>query len=298
MKKRILLCDLSSILHSVKYSLAKHRLSNNEKSTFVIYGFLLKLQFLIRKTKAEVIVYALDSQSSLRKNIYSRYKENRNKNKDEKQEELDRLALPQFAEVIEYVIPELGYRNRFKAEGLEADDVIASVCKKYKNDEIIICSTDQDLYQLLTPNVCILNAKTNNWYTISKFEVDYGIEPKMWKRVKAIGGCTSDNVGGIPIPQDDPNKKQMHVKEKTALNFIKGELGENTKAYKAIVSKEGKKIMNRNKRLVILPFRGTPEFNIMPDRPRELGLVNICEKYGFKSIESTWEKWRKSLRLR
>lgn len=172
------------------------------------------------------------------------------------------------------------------------------MCKTYKDQEIVICTTDQDLYQLLTPNVCIFNARNNKWYTDHDFKREYGIEPKIWKRVKAIGGCKSDNVIGVPIPQPDPDKKQMHVGEKTALNFIKGDLGENTKAYQAITSKEGKKIINRNKSLVILPMKDTPNFNIQRDRPSEVGLQKVCTKYGFKSIESDFWSWKKTLRLR
>jgi 5'-3' exonuclease len=298
MNSRILLVDLAAVLHAIKFSLGKHRLSYKEKDTFVIYGFLLKLNFLLRKTNARVVVFALDSDTSKRRDIYADYKLKRKQNRTEQQIELDTLALPQFEEIKKYVLPTLGYRNVFGAEGFEADDVIGVICKKYKQYQIVLCSTDQDMYQLLTPNVCMLNAKTNAYYTVTDFQEEYGIEPKMWKRVKAIGGCKSDNVQGVPIPQPDPTKKQLHVAEKGALNFIKGEMKPTTKAYQAITSREGKDIINRNKKLVILPFKGTPEYTIRPDRPREIGMRDICEKYGFKSIEDDFEFWKKTLRLK
>jgi len=298
MESRVLIIDLLAVLHAVKFSLGKHRLSNKDKPTFVIYGFLLKLNFLLRKTKASVVVYALDSDTSKRKKIYSVYKEKRKQNRTDKQIELDNLALPQFKEISGHVIPKLGYRNVFGAEGFEADDVIGRVCKDYKDEQIAICSSDHDMYQLLTNNVCMINAKTNNWYTINHFINEYGIKPNMWKRVKAIGGCSSDGVKGVPIPQPDPTKKQMHVAEKGALNYIKGETASTTKAHQAIESREGKDVINRNKSLVILPFRGTPKFTIRPDHPKELGLRHICEEYGFKSITNDIERWKKILRLR
>lgn len=298
MNQRILILDTSAILHQVKFSLAKHKLSNKEKPTFVIYGFLLKLSFLLKKTKSNVVVFATDSLSSKRKKMYAEYKEKRSQNKTEQQIALDKLAYPQFDEIINYVIPKLGYRNVFGAEGFEADDVIGRVCKTYKDSEIIICTTDQDMYQLLKNNVAIFDIRINNWFTEKSFKTKFGIEPKMWKRVKAIGGCSSDNVKGVPIPQPDPTKKMRHVAETGALNFIIGKMNPNTQAYKAIVSKAGKQVINRNKKLVILPFKDTPEFPIRPDHPRRSGFIDVCEKYDFKSLLSDMDYWKNTLRLR
>lgn len=287
MENRILIIDCNAVLHSVKFSLAKHRLSNNEKPTFVIYGFLLKLQFLLRKTRANVIVYALDSSTSKRKEIYNIYKEKRVKNKSDEQIALDEISYPQFAQVTNFVLPTIGYKNIFGAEGFEADDVIGSICKKYKDEEIVICTTDQDMYQLLTDNVCMFDSRKNNWYTKKDFKKEYGIEPKMWKRVKAIGGCSSDNVEGVP-----------GVGEKTVIKYITGNLPTHHKTYQAIKSKKGRKIINRNKSLVILPFKGTPEFIIRQDWLTQSGLERVCEKYGFDSIISDWRSWVNILRLR
>jgi 5'-3' exonuclease len=298
MFKRILLIDTLSILHQLKYSVGKRKLKKAEESSFIIYGFLFKLNALMNKSKANVVVWGLDSKTSKRRQLYANYKKKRHENKTAKQIELDNLAYPQFDEIINYVIPTLGYMNMFGEEGYESDDIIASICKKYKDNEIVIVTTDHDLYQLLTPNVCILNAKTDGFYSIKSFENEYGIEPKMWKRVKALGGCFSDQVSGVPIPQPDPTKKQRHVAEKGALNYIKGKMSPTTQAYKAIESRAGKDIINRNKALVILPFRGTPSFSIRPDRLRKKGLIAICKRYGFKAILSDIDSWVKSMRLR
>jgi len=297
MKNRIFLFDLYSVLHTIKFSLGKQRLSDTEKSTFVIHGFLLKLNYLLRKTGAKTVVYALESNRSLRKEKYSLYKEYTHK-KTEQQKALDKLAFSQFQEIIEYVLPTIGYQNLFSADGYEADDVIGRICKSYKDNQIVICSTDHDMYQLLTDNTAIFNPKKNIWYTKTKFKNEYGLEPRMWKRVKAIGGCSSDNIKGVPIPQSDPSKKQQHVAEKGALNFLLGKMNPKTKAYKAIISREGKKVINRNKELVILPMKGTPEFEIKPDILSEAGLKEVCEKYGFTTIMDDLNTWRHILGLR
>jgi DNA polymerase-1 len=296
MKHRILLVDTEAVLHSAKFSMVKQKLSHKELPTFVIYGFLMKLQYVCRKTHCNLVVFALDSKQSKRKKIYSKYKEKRSKDKTEEQIELDKIAYPQFDAVKNYVIPTIGYRNVFKVRGLEADDIIASICKTYKDSEIIIATTDQDLYQLLTDRVCIFNIRTNQYFTIDDFREKYGIEPKMWKRIKVYGGCSSDSVPGVPIPQPDKNKKQRHIAEKGALNYVLGKTKPTAQAYKAINSPEGKKVIARNKKLVILPFRGTPKFKLRPDRITKNGLKEVAEEYGMNSILDDLDDWYYSLK--
>lgn len=296
-KMRILVIDFKAVGHSIKFGMMNTKLSAKEKPTFLIYGFLLKLNFLMRKTKSNMIVYALDSKHSKRRHIYASYKENR-QNKTQQQIDLDELAYPQFDALEKYVFLEIGYRNIFGVKGFEADDIIASFCKTHKNHQIIICTSDQDLYQLLTNNVCIINTKTNKYYTKTYFENEYGIKPEEWKHVKSIGGCSSDNVKGVPIPQTDITKKQLHVAEKGALNYIKGEMKPTTKAHKAITSFEGQQVVKRNLKLVTLPFNGTPEIKIRPEYLTREGLLNVAKKFEFSSIIKDINSWSHILKLR
>jgi len=286
-RKRILLVDTSSILHHVKHSGA-NRLKEKDKPTYIIWGFLLKLQLLMQKTKAHVCAFATDSlpEDSIRKKIYPPYKVKRNtREKTEKELALDAIAWPQFHAVEQEVLPSMGYSNIFMTKGLEADDIIGRICKSYKNCEIIIVTSDQDMYQCLSPQVCILKPKTMSYYTKAMFEKEFGIEPKMWKRVKAIGGCSTDEVKGVP-----------GVAENTALKFVKGELPEHWKSYKAIMSKEGKRVINRNKSLVILPLRRTPDYDVQHDKVSKIKVQGMAKKYGFKSILMDLENWTRILK--
>ena len=187
--KRIMICDCGSLLHSVKFSMGKGKLSHNDKPTFVLYGFLLKLQFLMTKIRPDLLVFAVDSPNSKRKKIFAAYKEKRHKNKTEEQSELDTLAYPQFEEVKNYILPKLGYKNVFSEDGLEADDIIGSICKTYTDHEIVIVSNDGDLYQLLTDRVCMFDPSKNQYFSEDDFEKKYNMKPEMWKRVKVFGGC-------------------------------------------------------------------------------------------------------------
>ena len=89
--------------------------------------------------------------------------------------------------------------------GDESDDLIATLCIRYKNDFIIdIFSEDKDLLQLIDNNVNIIMknkdknikdkyAKINmdNFYTIFNFY------PKQILDYKSIAGDNSDNLPGI-----------------------------------------------------------------------------------------------------
>jgi DNA polymerase I len=290
--RRILIVDTSSLLHAVKFSLAKHKLTHEQQPTFVIFGWLDSMLALNREICPMVTVFAIDSKTSIRKDMYPNYKSKRQE-KTEELKALDDLAFPQFDLIQDRLIGELGYRNVFGAEGFEADDVIARVTKKYKDSEIVFASSDKDLYQLLTDNVVMFKYNTKAFYTIEDFRDEYDIEPKMWKRVKTYGGCTSDNVEGIPIPEGKKN-----IGEGYALKYIKGNLPEHYKAYKAFVVPENKSIIKRNKQLVILPHRKTPDFNIRPDHLSKKALMRICKEFGFKSIYKDIHKWSKIMRLK
>ena len=292
--RNILILDLSSVLHSVKFSLGKHKLTHKEQPTFVMYGFLNSLYAYQNKVKPDIIVVACDSRTSLRKELYPLYKHKRQK-KTPEQAALDKIALPQFETIRYELLPELGCRNIFGVDDLEADDVIGRLCKMriYKNDYITIATTDKDIYQCLRHNVRIINSKNKTFYTLKDFTRDYGIEPKMWKRVKAYGGCTSDCVKGLPIPDS-----VKCIGEGYALKFVKGELPEHYKAYKAFIVPENKKILQLNKELVILPHKSTPDFKIRPNHFSRKGLVAICKRYGFESILSMRKDWFSLLRMK
>ncbi len=285
-RSRILLVDTSSILHVVKHS-GKKTVRKKDLPSYIIYGFLLKLQSIMRKSKADVCVFARDSHpdKSIRKKIFPKYKKKRNETKTPEQMELDAIAYPQFTAVEEEILPLMGYKNIFKTERLEADDIIGSICKSYNHCEIIIVTTDHDMYQCLTDTICILNPKTMQYFTKAKFTKKYDICPNMWKRVKAIGGCSSDEVPGV-----------HKVGEKTVLKYLKGDLPKHYKTYKAIISEQGKKVIERNKSLVILPFRGTPKYDIVEDELTKKKIRDMAEERGFMAIVTDINNWYQILK--
>jgi DNA polymerase-1 len=288
MRNRILLIDNSAVLHILKHAYDHKRLKKNEQSTYIIFNFLFRLQFLIRKVRPTVCVFARDSHTakSKRRIIYPDYKIKRQKEKKPEQIALDNIAYPQFTEVEEKVLPNLGFTNIFKVPGLEADDVIASVCKSNPSSEIIIVTTDEDMYQLLTNTVCILNAKRIKYFTKQDFIKKYGIQPNDWKKVKAVAGCKTDEVPGIP-----------GIGEKTIIKYLRNELPPHHKTYQKIKDKQYFDLITRNKKLVILPFEGTPSFEVdFMNRPTAKGIKKVGKLYNFLPIKKDFNHWCKTLR--
>jgi 5'-3' exonuclease len=301
--KRIVVIDTSSILHAAKHSIGKkNKLSHGEQYTFIIYGFLIRLRIIAVKTRPTVLVFANDSgkEKSIRKlKYYPPYKMSRDDSeKTPEQLALDEISYPQF-DIVKKIIKYVGWKNVFETPGYEADDIIASICKKYTEHEVCIVTSDEDMYQLLDDHIAIMKPKNHNWYTKEHFEMEYGVHPKMWKRIKVYGGCSTDGVPGIPIRSDDKDKKIRRIGPGFALKYIKGELKESSSAYKAIKDPINAKIIKRNKYLTILPLVGTPEYNIQMDNNLSLErFTEVCNKYGFNSILTDLEAFSDVLKLK
>ena len=288
---RIALVDVSSILHSCKHSIGKkHKLSHKEQYTFIIYGFLLRLKTIARNSLADQLVFCLDSDRSIRRARYFRqYKEGRNKQtKTPDQEYLDEISYPQFNIVKSEIIPGIGFKNVFMQPGREADDIMAIICQEYNEHEIVIVSSDEDMYQCLARNVSIMKPRDFRWYNITNFRAEFGIDPVDWKKVKMYAGCKSDFVPGIP-----------GVGNATAIKFLHNELSPTTKAFQAIMAKENKIILRRNKIITSLPLVGTKPCKIVRDDSlSRKALIDICKRYNFKSIYEDIKDFSLTLKLR
>lgn len=91
----------------------------------------------------------------------------------------------------------LGIANLYPST-LEADDIIAWLCDKFKDDQSIVISTDKDMLQLVSDNVTVYNPTKDIQITPHNFLDVVGVELKLFVKHKAITGDKSDNISGIP----------------------------------------------------------------------------------------------------
>lgn len=266
-----LVFDCNYMCHRAFYSTGK--LAHNDVLTGVIYGFLRDVMNLKNELDADNLVFCFDSKSNLRKEVYPDYKANRNRNLTEEEQkakaELHRQIKLLRTEYLDYV----GFKNIFCKKGYEADDLVASVCfDMNKDDEAIIVSDDHDLYQLFRSNVNIYSPKRKRILTKKWFMKEWNMHPSRWVEVKALAGCSSDNITGI-----------KGIGEATAAKWVRGEISPNTKKYDLILNRTS--ILKINIPLVTLPFKGTPSYELTDDRFNKKRWNKLMDALGMTSMK-------------
>jgi DNA polymerase-1 len=273
------------------------------RRTGVIFGFFMKLMHLARRLETNRFIFAWDSRQSTRKIIYEDYKKREPSLKMRGTDEvLDYDALhTQMDMLFDDIFRRLGFVNVFRRTGLEADDIIATVVKNgdvhpaYTDEPIewIIASTDRDLYQLLTDNVCMYNLRLKNIYTETDFTKTYGITPKQWVLAKAMGGCDSDKVAGIKGIADPAKSERSR-----ALQILRGEL--TSGAFVDTVNSDlGQFIIKRNIGLIKLPLAPNLKVQILPDMLQRARFLEVFDELGFNSFlkPDKWADWERYFEL-
>lgn len=163
--------------------------SSDGKPSGMVNGFANFIAKLKSDFKSDYIVFALDSGGdTFRTKLYQNYKKNRESPPNELKEQLS---------VCIKMIEDMGFAS-LSIKGYEADDIIASFVKKYKNQvQINILSHDKDLYQLIDDNVSIISPTTKTRYDRAGCHEKYGIFPEQVKDFLAITGDLCDNIPGV-----------------------------------------------------------------------------------------------------
>lgn len=284
MKDDWLLIDSNYLCHRARWSMGD--LAWQGRPTGVIYGFLSSILQLQKRFDTNNVAFCFDSQSSLRKAIYPNYKAHRKNRKPMKKQE--EMFEKEFHKQIKLLrtsyLPEIGFNNIFLQKGYESDDLLAQIAKDIHTIlDVIIVTADKDLFQCITTNISVYNPHKHIRMTYQRFYQTYKILPTEWILVKALAGCTTDNVKGLP-----------NIGEKTVLKWMWGELNHSTKACKLIISKQAKAIQCGNLPLVLLPFDGTKKIKLQNDNISKTGWRSVCKRLGFKSlIDNTPKRKRK-----
>jgi len=153
------------------------------KRTGGLYGFIQLFSKYVNVHLPSSIVVCDDYPPYKKLEIFPEFKSDRKDNPS-----------PEFHEYIreshDYVRHFLSMINIpcLSIKGLEADDLIAFIIQNigYKYDYNIICSNDDDLFQLLSENVSLQRSK--DVYTLQDFRKEYELEPFHWSNVLTLKG--------------------------------------------------------------------------------------------------------------
>ncbi len=271
MSSPLLVLDSHYLCHRSFHTLD---LSWDGRATGVIYGFLKSISLFKEEFRTDRIAFCFEGTSSHREKLYPEYKQKRKQERSPEEAKAYASLGVQISELRMRYLPQIGFQNIFCYAGFESDDSMAEIARSFPRDqEVILVTGDQDLFQCLRPNVIIYSPQRGKLITDRWFQNQFQIPPARWALVKAIGGCSTDNVKGVP-----------GVGEITALKFAQGLLSPDSKAYRSILSPEGKAIVRRNKKLVQLPFEGCPVPLVVKDEVSKKGWKEVCETLGMRSL--------------
>lgn len=184
----ITIIDTFGFFFRLYYAMSGLKTKDGRPSSMV-HGFANFIANLRNEFSSDYIIFALDSRGkTFRSQIDPNYKTNR-----QTPPEALVAQLPICIDMIE----KMGLYS-YSAEGYEADDIIASVVKKYKNThKINIVTHDKDLYQLIDKNVKIYSPAKKVLYDEEGCYEKYGVYPDQIRDFLAICGDSSDNIPGI-----------------------------------------------------------------------------------------------------
>ena len=285
--KKLILLDSHALLHRSYHALPP---LVSEKGILVngVYGFLLVFLKIIRELKPDYLAATFDLKGPTFRHLeYKEYKAKRVKVPDNFYEQVE--IVKRFLNAFGVLILE--------KEGYEADDIIATIVEKFKDEdlEIIILTGDLDTLQLVNDKVSVYTfgkgIKDQIIYTPSKIKQRYNLEPKELIDFKALKGDPSDNIKGVP-KIGEKTAKTLIEKYKNLDNLYK--LIEENKIKDLSLSilanlKEHKKEAFFSRQLVALDNKVPIEFNLNEmkwQEPKKEKIVPLLEEFGFKSLIS------------
>ncbi len=198
---RLYLIDGSSYIFRAFFALPP--MSNSkELPTQAIYGFTTMTLKFLKEHQPEMLAVVLDAgRETFRNEIYHEYKSNR--------PEAPPDLIPQFP----YIRKVLQAMNipALELAGFEADDLIATLAKKFSSQEteVVIVSGDKDLMQLVGDTTRILDTMKSRWIGVEEVKEKFGVEPHQVVEVMGLMGDPTDNIPGI-----------KGIGEKTAIPLI------------------------------------------------------------------------------
>ena len=225
MKKNLYIVDGSSYVYRAFHAMPPLTTSSG-RPTGAIKGVSNMMMNLRNENDGSSIITVFDAKGkTFRSDIYSNYKANRPPMPDELRLQLD--PIKSICKAIGFPIVEI--------EGVEADDVIATIVKIAKEEgySCVISSLDKDLMQLVEdPDVSMINTMTNKKFNEKDVIEKFGVKPNQIRDMLALVGDSSDNIPGVPKVGQKTAAKWLNefgdlksIKENAP--SIKGVVGEN-----------------------------------------------------------------------
>jgi DNA polymerase I len=193
-RPELFLIDGNSLVYRAFFALPETISTSKGQPTNAIFGFASMLVKILTEHGQQPTLVVWDAGMSGRKEVYPEYKAQRSTKPDLLSEQWPHL---------QPLVDAFGYTN-VKVDGFEADDVIASLATKAREQDIdvMVVTGDRDLFQLIEPGIRVM--ATSRGITETKvYDRDavidrYGIAPELVPDFTGLKGDTSDNIPGVP----------------------------------------------------------------------------------------------------
>src|SRR5512147_850782 len=190
----LFLIDGNSLAYRAFFALPESIATHDGRPTNAIYGLASMFAKMLIDCDPAAVVVCWDAGWSGRDLTYEPYKSERKPRPD-----LLRDQWPHLMPLAEA----FGFTN-IRVEGYEADDVIASLTKRAREQgiQVMVVSGDRDVYQLVEDGVRVMT--TSRGVTDTKvYDREgvierYGVPPELVTDLIGLKGDTSDNIPGVP----------------------------------------------------------------------------------------------------
>jgi DNA polymerase-1 len=192
--KELFLLDGNSLAYRAFFALPESIATADGRPTNAIYGLASMLVKIIDEHHPGGVVVAWDAGMSGREVTYDLYKAQRKSRPD-----LLREQWPHLMPLVEA----FGYTN-VKVEGYEADDVIATLAVRAREEGIpvMVVTGDRDAYQMVGDGIRVMSTSRGitetKVYDREAVIERYGVPPELVTDLMGLRGDTSDNIPGVP----------------------------------------------------------------------------------------------------
>ncbi len=186
----LFLIDGHNVLYRTFYGVPRLTAPDGTPTNAVLGVARIVLKIL-RTESPDAVAAVFDSPGPTpRHELYPQYKATRLKVPEEL---LSQMPL------VDELIDALGVR-RVAVPGVEADDIIGTLSARAEEQgmDVVIVSSDKDLYQLVSGRVKVRDGLKENLVGEPQVEETFGVPPGKVADLLALSGDPSDNVPGVP----------------------------------------------------------------------------------------------------
>jgi len=193
-KPLLLLFDGHALVHRAFHALPPLSVSKTGEPTGAVYGFVRMLFKVVQDFKPTHWAIAFDRPAPTFRHLeFEEYKAQRPEAPDDLRRQFGRVR--QIVQALNLPI--------FELDGYEADDLLGTISLQAaaRGFDVILVSGDNDLLQLVTPDIKVLLPRRTfsetTLYDTEAVRDRFGVAPEQMPDFKGLKGDPSDNVPGV-----------------------------------------------------------------------------------------------------